>query len=289
MKYKIAYTTGMALIMVTCSLIKDPEEERTLIRIADLPADMQESSGITEYQDLLWSINDSGNEPAIHGYNKRSNTIERKLIIDGAANIDWEEITQDDNHLYIGDFGNNYGDRHDLRIYIIDKSALQTTSDTIPFSGLITYNYEDQTDFTPDNMNTPFDCEAFIAIEDSLVLFTKDWRTEQTSLYTLPAVPGDFTAHFRKKFNAAGLVTAAAYSTGNGDLLLLGYRYYTPFIHVVHGFRLTAISMSNSRRIDYFDFSGVQTEGIAYSADGSVYVSSELSPVAIQTLYRAEI
>lgn len=287
---KIAYSIGIALILVTCSHTDDHAEEQTLVKIGEFPAEMKENSGMTEYQDLLWNINDSGNEPALFGYNKQTNTLDRKLIIKGAVNTDWEEISQDQQHLYIGDFGNNSGDRQDLRIYIIDKSDLQTTGDSISFSGMINFTYPDQTDFTPHNINTPFDCEAFIAMDDSLILFTKDWQTEQTTLYTLPARDGDFTARKRKKYNVSGLITGAAYSITRKELMLLGYHNYVPFIRIVHNFSLTDLNFSNSIRIDFEKFIGAQTEGIAYSADGSVYVSCEQSSsVFTQTLFRAEI
>jgi hypothetical protein len=279
----------LALNLVTCGQTQDPLEEKTLVKIAELPAMMQENSGMTEYNSLLWNINDGGNEAAILGYNKKTNALERKFIIAGAVNTDWEEITQDEQHLYIGDFGNNLGDRHDLRIYVIDKSVLQTPTDTISYSGLISFAYPDQTDFTPANMNTPYDCEAFIVIGDSLLLFTKDWQTEQTSLYTLPAKAGDYTARFRKRADVSGLVTASAYSAVKNELLLLGYRDYIPFMTIIKDFGIKDLSFNNSLRIDFTKFFGAQTEGIAFSTDGSVYVSSEQSPFATQTLYRANI
>jgi hypothetical protein len=277
------------LILFTCGQTQDLLEEKTLVQIGEFPAVLQENSGMTEYEGLLWNINDGGNESAIFGYNKKTNTLDRKLIIAGAVNTDWEEITQDDQHLYIGDFGNNLGDRRDLRIYIIDKSALQTKSDTISYSGLLTFTYSDQADFTPANMNTPYDCEAFIAIGDSLLLFTKDWQSEQTSLYTLPAKVGNYTARFRKRVNVSGLVTASAYSAVKNELLLLGYLDYIPFIRIIHDFGIKDLSFNNNLRIDFTKFFGAQTEGISYSADGSVYVSCELSPFVRQTLFRANI
>jgi hypothetical protein len=288
-QFRFVHIIWLVMILFTCSHAEDPAKDKTLVRIGEFPAVMEENSGMTEYKSLLWNINDSGNEPAVFGYNKQTNMLDKKVIIGGAVNTDWEEITQDDQHLYIGDFGNNAGDRHDLRIYIIDKSALQTSSDTIPYSGLISFTYPDQTDFTSSPMNTPFDCEAFIALDDSLILFTKDWQSEQTGLYSLPAIAGNYEARFIKRYDISGLVTAAAYSTAKKELLLLGYRDYIPFIRIVQGFEAGKFSLVNGERIDFVNFLGAQTEGIAYSGDGSVYVSCEKSPLVVQTLYRAEI
>jgi hypothetical protein len=297
MQLKFSNIIWMALMLVTCSHTQDPAEENTLVKIGEFPSSMQENSGMTELNDLLWNINDGGNEPAIFGYNKTSNSLDRKVIIAGASNTDWEEITQDDLHLYIGDFGNNAGDRRNLRIYILDKAELQANTDTIPYSGLLTFSYSDQTDFSAEGVNnTAYDCEAFTVLGDSLLLFSKDWLTEQCRVYTLPAKAGDYTARFRKKFNVSGLVTGAAYNAGKKELMLLGYRNFMPFIRIVHGFELNDLNFNNSIRIDFEKFLGAQTEGIAYSADGSVYIScehsySDLLGITLfnPTLFRASI
>jgi hypothetical protein len=287
---KTVSTAWLALSLVTCSHTEDPVKDPKLSRVCTFPLELQENSGMTEYADLLWNINDGGNEAAIFGFGLKDTVVHQKLIIREAVNTDWEDITQDKKHLYIGDFGNNLGDRRDLRIYILNKEDILPTSDTISSAGIISYSYEDQTDYTPAaNYSTPWDCEALIVIDDSIILFTKDWQTNQTSLYTLPAKAGKYTAKFRKKYNISGLVTATAWSESKKELLILGYQNYTftPFISVVPDFSLNNLSFIDLRRIN-FDMFGTQTEGIAYSSDGSVYVSCEKSPVFLQTLFKAE-
>jgi hypothetical protein len=184
------------------------------------------------------------------------------------------------------------GNRHDLHIYITDKPDLTTLSDSVAVTGVISFSYEDQLDFAPGAVNeTPYDCEAFAVIGDSLLLFTKDWQSQHTSLYTLPARAGDYTARFRKKYDISGLVTAAAYSAEEQELLLLGYPKFvpfTPFMLEVPDFSLKNLTFSGNRRINFTYSGGTQTEGIAYSRDGNVYVSCEKSPLVLQTLFKAE-
>ena len=43
------------------------------------------------------------------------------LSVNKEENVDWEDITQDETHIYIADFGNNNGNRTDLKIYKILK------------------------------------------------------------------------------------------------------------------------------------------------------------------------
>jgi hypothetical protein len=290
---KSASLVCIALALVTCSHTEDPVITPKLSRICEFPEILKENSGMTEYQHLLWNINDGGNEASIYGFSVTDKVVQHKVVIKSAVNTDWEDITQDDQHLYIGDFGNNLGDRKDLRIYILNKSDLTNSADTIPVAGIITYSYEDQTDFTPAaNYTTPWDCEAFVVTEDSVILFTKDWHSNQTSLYTLPAKAGNYTAKFRKKYDISGLVTSAAWSKSKKELLLLGYEklFLIPFLTVVPDFDLDNFSFSDSRKIN-FNISEIQTEGIAYSVDGSVYVSSEQQSVfgnSGPTFFKAE-
>jgi hypothetical protein len=284
----------LALALITCSHTEDPVIVPKLSRVCEFPEELNENSGITEYGDLLWNINDGGNEAAIYGFRVKDTVVHQKVIIREAVNTDWEDITQDEKHLYIGDFGNNLGDRRDLRIYILNKQDLLPSSDTMRIAGIIGFSYQDQTDFTPAaNFTTPWDCEAFVVIGDSVILFTKDWHSNQTSLYTLPAKAGNYTAKFSKRYNIAGLVTAAAYSNAKKELLILGYQFpnLIPFISVIPEFGLENLSFEGLKRIN-FPSKGTQTEGIAYSNDGSVYVTCEgsLSPFANSepTLFRVE-
>ena len=55
-------------------------------------------------------------------------TILRTISIANASNIDWEDLAENDTHLFIADIGNNNGNRQDLKIYTILKSDFKTNS-----------------------------------------------------------------------------------------------------------------------------------------------------------------
>ena len=93
--------------------------------IGTLPENVLESSGLIYYNNRLITHNDSGNSPQLYELDSLGSQIFRTITINNATNIDWEDITQDDTYIYVGDFGNNSGNRQDLRIYRIKKS-LQT-------------------------------------------------------------------------------------------------------------------------------------------------------------------
>ena len=281
------------LLLFTCSDTDVPlMEEESLEKVRDLPSEIVEHSGMTEFNGLLWMINDGGNDAVLFGYNPVLGIVEKRIVVKGAVNYDWEELSQDNQHVYIGDFGNNTsGNRTDLRVYMVEKTDLSAAQDSVTVSGTIAFAYGDQTDFTPQPANmASFDCEAFTVIGDSLVLFTKDWKTEKTRIYTIPATTGDHMALFRKEFDVSGLVTGAALSEDHNELLLLGYTsILQPFIWIVPGFSLDNLTFNNSNRLEFSITA--QTEGIAFSADGSVYVGSEAFEVFgipyYATLYRA--
>jgi hypothetical protein len=290
MKLSVSYFLWLAVVMVTCSHSEDPEVKVTDLKLVmDLPDELIENSGLIYYQGLLWNINDGGNEASIYGINPAETSVKRKVVIKGAVNTDWEDISQDEAHIYIGDFGNNLGDRKDLRIYIADKADLTPGADSIPVTGIIEFSYENQTDFTPaENYTTPWDCEAFIVGGDSIVVFTKNWQANTTSLYTMPAKAGNYKAHLRKIYDLQGLVTSAAYNATTHELLVLGYQNYNPFIVEKPNFDLSEMSFQGSKKTLFTNMIGTQTEGIAYGPSDEVYVTCEKSPLVNQKLFRLE-
>lgn len=279
--------TLVLFILLGCIPREDPPERQPeLQEVATLPEELNENSGMIAIDNLIWLINDSGDEPVLYGYDRNTNMVTRKVYVKNTENIDWEDITQNDHDIFIGDFGNNDGSRDDLRIIRISKTALTAATDTVAPAGLITFSYEDQTDYTPANQATRFDCEAFIATADSLILFTKDWIDYRTQLYTLPLLPGQYLAKHKRELNVEGLVTSAAYEPQTSSLYLAGY-LLAPFLWIYSGFDTGDFNFSDAERIDFEDF-GVQVEAIFVAADG-VYVSSEKSSDLLPaTLFRLQ-
>jgi hypothetical protein len=159
---------------------------------------------------------------------------------------------------------------------MIAKSQLHAAGDTVRHSGIIYFNYEDQTDFSPIELNsTKFDCEAFIATSDSIILFAKDWENSQTRLYKIPIQPGNHTADLRVQWNVNGLITDACLFTEENELYLVGYNL-APFLWVFSEFNKETLQFSEKKRTD-FSLLGTQTEGIWVTTDGTVYISSEKS------------
>jgi len=263
--------------LLSCIPKEDPPEVVLNLHLEKkLPEILNENSGMTVDQDIFWFINDSGNDSVLYGYNQSTNEVTRQIAVRGSVNTDWEALTQNNEYLFIGDFGNNAsGNRTNLRIYMISKSQLHAATDTVLHSGIIYFNYEDQTDFSPSPENsTKFDCEAFIATNEMIIIFAKDWENSQTRLYKLPIQPGNHTADLQDEWNVNGLITDACLS-GDNKLYLVGYNL-APFLWVYSDFNTETMGFSQRERTD-FSFLGIQTEGIWVTGDGVIYISSEKS------------
>jgi hypothetical protein len=274
------FTTSVGYYTVKKSKISKPPAY-LLEKVYDLPEELSETSGIIIYDSLLWTFNDSGGKARIYGVNVTSGKISKTIEITNGKNKDWEDIAQNKEYIFIGDFGNNDGSRRDLRIYMIPKQSLTNQKFQLTDAFKIDFIYEDQEDFTPAMFANQYDCEAMIATEDSLYLFTKDWLNLQTTVYSLPASRGKFKAKHVHDFESEGLVTGADYNFSDKKIVLCGYNLFYPFIIVINN--INDLKILN--RIEFEEISGLQIEGIAFVNDNRFYVTNESSS-EIQALYK---
>lgn len=248
--------------------------------IADLPRRIKETSGLLFFNGQLWTHNDSGNPPEIYQVDSINGNILRTVVIRNSMNKDWESITQDDSNVYIGDFGNNSGDRKDLKILKIAKSDLLNPANDTVKASFIHFFYPDQIYFIPALNNNNFDCEAFFYHNDSLHLFSKDWADLQTRHYVIPAEPGWYKARIVEQFQVDGFITDASINQ-QGNIVLLGYkrtirRSYICFAWLLSGYKGSEFFSGNKLRIDLGSALHLgQTEGIILKNDNTGWISSE--------------
>lgn len=253
----------------------------------ELPQEVRETSGLVFYNNRLWTHNDSGHLPVLYALDTASAEILQRVTISNAVNRDWEEITADDTYLYIGDFGNNRGTREDLVIYRIRLDALPESGDATIEAEIIAFSYPDQTGFYASREHN-FDCEAFIAVNDSLYLFSKNRGDQQTKLYRLPAIPGEYVAEWLDTFNSRGLITGSAYHAEANEIVLIGYvnQVWTPFVWTLWDFNGNDFFSGNKRRIDFVNLVTTQTEGICYVNSKELLISAEESPTFSARVFR---
>lgn len=249
---------------------------------------IKETSGLIDFSNLIWTHNDD-HDKTVYGLDSLG-IIKKKIILKNVINHDWEEISQDSSYLYIGDFGNNYsGNRTDLQILKIEKKSFLEEKPKIE---IISFSYSDQTDFAPAKPNkTNFDCEAFIVSKNSIFLFTKQWNTSKTSIYSLPNQAGTQVAKYKSTLDTKGLVTGATYLENKNLIVLCGYtKLGKPFLYLLYDFKNQEFLSGNKRRIalklPFHQIEGIATkDGLHYFLTNEALVRKPLINVKQQIHY----
>jgi len=233
-----------------------------------LPDVMVETSGLIFWNQKFWTHNDNS-DTNIYSFDSTNISNYQSFPLNNTSNIDWEEISQDSSYIYVGDFGNNAnGNRTNLKILRIEKNSLLTN---VPIIDTINFNYSLQTDYSATGSNnTNFDCESFIVTQDSIYLFTKEWVSKATTIYSLPKLPGSYVAQARQSYYVDGLITGATFLEDKKLIVLCGYsQVLQPFLFMLYDFESQNFFNGNKRKI-LLNMSLHQVEGIA-TEDGNVY------------------
>ena len=250
-----------------------------------LDAILKETSSLTQSDSLFWTCNDDA-DTALYAIDTKG-IIQNKIELKNATNTDWEEISQDSDHFYIGDFGNNVsGNRKNLHILRVEKQSLSQNN---PKIDTLSFSYSNQTDFTKTKSNaTNFDCEAFIVSDDSIYLFTKQWKEKRTSVYVIPKTPGNYIAQLQESFNVKGLITAATYLPKKKLLVLAGYsKSLSPFIYLFYDYNNSSFFSGNKRKITialpFHQIEGISTQdGLHYYLTNENFVKKPIINVPQQ-------
>ena len=159
---------------------------------------INEASGLAASHlrpDILWVINDSGNEPLLHALGLDGS--DRGFVrVDGAENIDWEDLASfiynGIPYILIADVGDNSERRETGTIYIVKEPRIQGVrlrkGLSVSTEWKINFRYED----------TPRDCEAVGVDTENRRIFLVTKRTVPPILYQLPLLP----------FNGPSILTA---------------------------------------------------------------------------------
>jgi len=184
----------ISFLIVSFFLITLFASAQKIQKVAKLPEIVTESSGLIIYNDSLFiTHNDSGDKPILYFFNKKGKLI-HQVIVSNAKNIDWEDITKDDQgNIYIADIGNNSNQRKDITIYKLNGNKLLINN--VISAESIEISYEEQSDFPPKDEQLNFDAEGLGFHNDSLWILTK-CRTipfeGNTYIYKVPTKTGKY-------------------------------------------------------------------------------------------------
>lgn len=239
---------------------------------------LNETSGLIWWNNHLWTHNDDSDNH-LYMLDTLNMQIEVIYTLQNVLNKEWEEISQDSQYIYLGDFGNNStGNRTDLKILRVNKNSILNNE---PIVDTIWFSYSLQTDFTPLSSNkTDFDCEAMIVSTDSIYLFTKEWTSNYTTLYALPKTPGSYIAHDISNYNVEGLITGSTYLEAQKIVVLVGYSpILQPFFLLLYDYQDHQYFSGNKRKIGislpFHKIEGVTTrDGINYYTSNEKFSQS---------------
>ena len=251
------------------------EEPKALKQIANLPKTLKEISGIAYFNDLIYTIEDSGNKSEVTVLDTLGN-INKTISINQIKNIDWEDLTFDQQgNLYIGDFGNNDNVRKDLAIYKINQSDLQNAKADVAYK--VIFDYPEQTSFPPKKKELLFDVEAFFEYENHFYLFTKNRSRgfDGTSyIYKIPNRVGYHHAQLIKTITTCGdyhncAITSAAISPDGLKFVLLSHSK----VWLFENFSKEAITNGKMTELDLNHYS--QKEAVCFKNNNELFIADE--------------
>ena len=276
------YYLAILFLYTSTLLVQAQNNNYTPIILGNLPQELNESSGLLYYNGALWSINDGGNEATLYKIDTTAPyTILQTFVLENTNNTDWEGLAQDEHSFYIGDFGNNAGNRQDLRILKLDKNQINTSinqTDTIRNIAIINFSFSDQVDFNLTTHEHNFDCEAFIYYQDSIYIFSKNWVDKKTRIYHLPTQAGNYTAILKDSFNTQFAVTDASIDSTNKNLILIGYNGSNGncFAYTFRNFQNRDFFSGNNQRLNLPHLiTSSQIEGVTFFNAYSGWISGE--------------
>ena len=259
-------------------------------RIASLPTVLNEASALLVTDGKVFTINDSGNAADLFEIDSTTGVVKKKTRIKNYNNVDWEDLTADSIHIYIADFGNNNGDRTDLRILKVKKSVVYHPDSLNITAERLRFSYPDQSSFVSSSTHN-FDCESIFFLNGRLHLFSKNRGDKKTKHYSLnPNLPNQI-AILHDSLNVNGLITSASIRKDGKVVVLLGLDQtgnLPVFAWLLFGFEGSNFFDGNRRRIELPNvLSTGQAEGIGFASDSRLWVSNEkisIIPAAIKEL-----
>lgn len=249
-------------------------------KVAQLPEEVSETSGLCWRNGKLYTLNDSGNSSEIFALDAKTGQILERIPVP-TKNIDFEAIACSEQAVYIGDFGNNLGNRQDL---VVQRITLdQDGAEAIPFG------YAQQKDFTPKSLNNDWDAESLAIIDGKINVFSKEWVSKNLRRYVLdPNTVGKQMAEPLETYPLGFMATDTAFF--EEKLYVVGYTKKLEVFLAMFRRDEKGSFFSSKPQILFLGMStGVgQVEGISVNEKG-IYLSAERFKMGLfshpQTLY----
>jgi hypothetical protein len=252
-----------------------------------LPKIINETSGLEFYNNNFITHNDSGGEPSLYVFNEMGEVIEtiglNKNPDFEIENNDWEDITNDNEYLFVADTGNNFGNRDNLNIIRVSKGT------DFMVDGIIKISYSDQESFFP-RPKHKYDAEAIIVIEDKIALFSKDRENLNTDLYLVDKNQnGSQILTSEVSYDVDTLITGGDFDEDRNLLALVSYNSNgNQYLLLFENFKLNNLENNTYKKFK-IPLEQAQIEAVKIIDEKTFWVTSEDEGIGNPFMYKIEV
>ena len=239
-----------------------------LTKDISLSKKIDETSGLEIVDGQFITHNDSGGDPKLYYLDKKGKIVFERTL-EEVKNNDWEDITKDDQFIYVANMGNNFDTRKNLSII---KTPIDPSSSE---AELIEFNYPEQVKFTTAYNQSQYDAEALITIDDYLIILTKNKLKKITEIYALPKIAGKYEAKKIGSLNTQSIITGGDYDPDTKLLALTGTLIFNEYyILKIEDFDLES---KKDYKIDMYEIpiGKTQVEAIKIIDSNTFWITSE--------------
>ena len=265
---------------------KQEYESAVVLESIVLPKVINETSGLEILNEDFITHNDSGGEPVLYFFNvngKITNSIKLgEKSFWKIYNYDWEDITADEDYIFIADTGNNFGNRDNLKI-------IKVKTNDFSIDGIIDVTYKDQETFTKfiPRLKHKYDAETLFLIEDKIAILSKDRTNLFTDLYLI-----DKESNLRDKleskftYEVNSLITGGDYNEELSLLALVGYNSKgNQFLILFEDFSLESLAENKFKKFTV-PLEQAQVEAIKIIDNTSFWITSEDEGIGSPYMYK---
>ena len=276
------------LILFSCSTEQEKEmyESAVVLESIVLPKVINETSGLEILNEVFITHNDSGGEPSLYFFNLNGEIIDSIKLDEESFwqiyNIDWEDVTADENYIFIADTGNNFGNRDNLNI-------IKVKINDYSIDGKINVAYKDQETFIP-RPKHKFDAEALFLIEDKIAVLSKDRSNLFTDLYLVNKESNSRQVLESKiTYDVNSLITGGDYNEELRLLALVSYNSKgTQYLILFEDFSLKNLAEKKFRKIK-IPIEKAQIEGIKIIDNTTFWITSEDEGIGNPYMYKVKV
>ena len=278
----------LSLIIFSCSSGQEKEdyENAVILETIVLPKIINETSGLEILNEVFITHNDSGGEPSLYFFNLNGEIINSITLEEESFweiyNNDWEDITADEDYIFIADTGNNFGNRDNLNII-----KVKTTDFSI--DSKIDITYKDQETFIP-RPKHKYDAEALFLIEDKIAVFSKDRSRLFTDLYLIDKeITSKQVLESKITYNVNSLITGGDYNKDMSLLALVSYNSKgSQFLILFEDFNLENLAEKKFRKFK-IPLDRAQIEAIKIIDSKTFWITSEDEGSGSPYMYKVKI